>query len=330
MPICRDENRSRSVCWKVEASGLQLDWITEQPAVYALAIPVLGIAAEMVRAATRGDATAVTISETGQDTTGQDTTSNADQSSSADNTAGNSPEASQSVSAKPMPNRRAVMAAGIGLFGLLSIGGWSQDYFTSGMISDTAVSTPDAGYNYGPVYVAFGLAALLPILTATVGTAASLYQGGRRSLAALSTTRLRGALAGLILLAGAVAIGALRVIEPFELLERSTTSGIFSAVTAAGLAAGAAMIWHWSSRLLGSPAAEPLGRIAVGLTCVGGVMLAGADAISGVLGSQRSAPARRRDHQGLRRVGPRQRLGYRLRARFGLLRRITDPGWGSA
>ena len=240
---------------------LQLDWITEQPAVYAMAIPVLGIAAEMAGVAAR------------------------DNSESADDlVAGGNAEASRFAVTRHLPSRRAVMASAIGLFGLLSIGGWSQDYFTSGKASDTAIPASTADYSYGPVYVAFGLASLLPVFAAAVGTVDSLRQGGLRSLIALSTTRLQGALAGLTLLAGAVVVGALRVIEPLELLWRSTASGVFNAVAAAGLAAGAAMIWHCSSRMLGSSAVEPLGWAAVGLTLTGGVLLAGADAIAGFLG----------------------------------------------
>lgn len=210
----------------------QLDWITEQPAVYALAIPVLGIAAQVAEA----------------------------------------------VSGR-RPARPEVVAASVGLFGLLSVGGWSQDFFTAGPFG--------AGSDHRDelVYVVFGLAALLPVVAVAGGVADSLLRGGAKSLAGMGAFRMLGAAVGLLLLAGAAFAGALRVIEPFELLERSTNTGIFNAVVVAALAAAAAGLWHWSGDVLGSAASERAGRAAAGLLAVGGVLLAGPDVVSGFLGA---------------------------------------------
>ena len=248
-----------------EGGGIwfQLDWLTEQPAVYALAVPVLGIAAQTAGAV------------------------------------------SGSRSARP-----AVIAAAVGLFGLLSVGGWSQDFFDPADDAPAAAAEPARaeagaaaagagtadggaagdraagdGHRDELVYVAFGLGALLPVLAVAGGAADSLRQGGARSLAGLGSTRLLAAAASLMLLAGAAFSGALRVIEPFRLLERSTNTGIFNAVAAAGLAAGAAGLWHWSPQLFGAPAPEIAGRVATGLLAAGGVLLAGPDVVSGFLGA---------------------------------------------
>ncbi len=210
----------------------QLDWITEQPAVYALAIPVLGITAQMAEAV------------------------------------------SGRRSARP-----EVVAASVGLFGLLSIGGWSQDFFTAGPLG------AGSDHRYGLVYVVFGLAALLPVLAVAGGAAGSLLRGGAKSITGMGTFRMLGSAVGLLLLAGAAFAGALRVIEPFELLERSTNTGIFNAVVVATLAAAAAGLWHWSGDVLGSAASERAGRAGAGLLAVGGVLLAGPDVVSGFRGA---------------------------------------------
>ena len=216
------------------------------------------------------------------------------------------------------------MAVAVGLFGLLSIGGWTQDYFTA-MADQAAAVGADPGadqataaasaadYRHGPVYTAFGLAVLLPVLVAAAWVADSLRLGGLKSLVTgLGTTRLLGALAGLKFLAIAVIAGVLRVVvgvielaiglldlmgvdtesggfdaavESFELAGRSVDSGVFNAIAVAGLAAAAAGLWHWSPRLFGSPAAEPLGWAAVGLLSTGGALMVGSDVIAGFLGA---------------------------------------------
>lgn len=212
----------------------QLDWITEQPAIYVLAVPVLGIIAQMT------------------------------------NTVTGSPS-----------SRPPVITAAIGGLGLLSIGGWSQDFFTSGLPGS-------ADHRSEVVYVAFGLAAALPVLAVAGGVADSLKRGidGFAALSGLLSTRFLSAAVGLMLLGGAVFAGVLRVIEPFELLDRSTNTGIFNAVALAGLLAAIAALWHWSSTIFCRAAPELPGRISVALLLVGGVLLAGPDVVSGFLGAE--------------------------------------------
>ena len=211
-----------------ESPGIwrQLDWLFEQPAVYALAVPVLGIAAEVVGARLQ----------------------------------------------VPL-ERRGVMVSLVGLFGLLAVGGWSQDYFTA-----------PADHRDELLYVAAGLAAVLVVLAFFGGLAASARQGLSR-LEGLPAPALAGSALGMVLLAGAAAAGGLRVIEPFELLERSTTAGVFNAVAVAALIGAAAGAWHWAPEILGRPLGEGRGRLAGLALLAGGALLAGPDVLSGFLGA---------------------------------------------
>ncbi len=211
----------------------QLDWIVEQPAVYALAVPVLGIAAEMVESATNQKS-----------------------------------------------RRPEVIAIAIGLFGLLAIGGWSQDYFTGIAESD---------HRTGLVYVAFGLVAVLPVLAVLGGVADSLRRntGGLSGLLAPQTPAAVGAL---VVLLAAVAAGALRVVEPFDLLETSANSAVFNGVAVAALTAGIAGLWCWAPRVFCVNAPRAPGRAAALLLPLGAVLMVLAHTVAGIDGAG-DAPA---------------------------------------
>ena len=206
---------------------LQLDWLVEQPAVYAMAVPVLGVFFEAV-----GGAVGARSSR---------------------------PEAIHVV---------------IGLFGLLAVGGWSQDYFT----------VPQ-DLRDGFVYVLFGLAAVVPIVAAA-GGGAELVMRGHKTLDRLLDLRMLGAGAALKLLGAATLVGALRVIEPFDLLETSATWAVFHGVVAAGLIAGFAALVTWPDRLLSNPIATVVGRGAVGLLMLGGGLLVLADLVSAFIADE--------------------------------------------
>ena len=203
---------------------LQLDWLVEQPAVYAMAVPVLGIVFEAVGAA---------------------------------------------VGARSSRPEAILMV--VGLFGLLAVGGWSQDYFTA-----------PQDLRDGLVYVAFGLAAVLPIV-ATAGGAAELVLRGSKTPDRLLDTRMLGAGAALKLLGAAALVGALRVIEPFDLLETSATWAVFHGVVVASLIAGVVALRTWSHQLLLRPMKQKFGRGAVVLLFGGGGLLVVADLISGFI-----------------------------------------------
>lgn len=203
---------------------LQLDWLVEQPAVYLMAVPVLGIAIEVVGSA---------------------------------------------VGARS--SRPEAVTVIVGLFGLLAVGGWSQDYFTA-----------PQDLRDGLVYVAFGLAALV-VVAAMAGGATELVLRGAKTRDRLLGLRMLGAGAALKLLGAAAFVGALRVIEPFELLESPATWAVFHGVVVAGLIAGVAALHNWSSELLVCPLSEVVGRGAVMLLMVGGGLLVLSDLISGFI-----------------------------------------------
>ena len=144
---------------------LQIDWITEQPAIYALAIPALGVIATIIH-----HGTASTIQQ-------------------ARETSDNQPKAHKiRLSLSNMTNLldaniHTILCAAIATFGLMSIGGWVQDFFdqqslvgqiasneaitydeTADNVSTDNVSTGmSSDLRYGLVPVIFGLSALLPV-----------------------------------------------------------------------------------------------------------------------------------------------------------------------
>ena len=203
---------------------LQLDWLVEQPAVYLMAVPVLGIAIEAVGAAVGARSS--------------------------------------------LPEAVTVI---VGLFGLLAVGGWSQDYFTA-----------PQDLRDGLVYVAFGLAAVLPVV-ALAGGAAELVLRGTKTPDRLFDTRMLGAGAALKLLGAAALVGALRVIEPLDLLETTATWAVFHGVVVAGLIAGVAALVNWPHQLLFCPISQVLGRGSVVLLLGGGALLVVTDLISGFI-----------------------------------------------
>ncbi len=202
---------------------LQLDWLVEQPAVYAMAVPVLGIIFQAVGASVG------------------------------------------SRSSRP----EAILIV-IGLFGLLAVGGWSQDYFTA-----------PQDLRDGLVYVAFGLAAVVPVV-ATAGGVGELVMRGSKTRDRLLDARMLGAGAALKLLGAAALVGALRVIEPLDLLETSVTWSVFHGVVVAGLIAAVAALGTWPQLLFG-PVQQKLARPAIMLLFGGGGLLVLADLISGFI-----------------------------------------------
>ncbi len=217
---------------------LQLDWLVEQPAVFAMAVPVLGIVGEIVSAATKN----------------------------------------------PL-SRYTVVLTLVGLFGLLAIGGWSQDYFT----------TP-GDHRYRLVYVAAGIATALVVL-AFYGAVADTLRRGFHNLIGVPSAALTGSVVALVLLGVGVGAGALRVISltrddtrwdemtTFGLLERSTGIGVFNAVVVAALAGAAAGVWHWAPEILGRPLGENDGRRVAVVVLTAGLTLAGPDAVAGFFGA---------------------------------------------
>ena len=162
----------------------------------------------------------------------------------------------------------SVMLGLTALFGLFSIGAWSQPFFHDGTEQF--------------VFISFGLIVVIPVLGSLAGAAATLAGGeGIR----ISDTHLIAALgAALVLLAGAVS-GALRVIQPFHLIERSTTTGVFNLVMLAAITAGVAGLWFWSSKITGHSISPTIGKLAVLDLILGALVLGITDVVSGFMES---------------------------------------------
>ncbi len=200
---------------------LQLDWLFEQPAVYLMAVPVLGIATQAV---------------------------------------------SEVLSTRL--DRTEMIAVIIVPFGLLAVGGWSQDYFTA-----------PQDLRDGLIYVVFGLAAIVPVAALIGGLGQQVMQNPKVSEQLLDA-RMIGAASALMLLAAATMTGALRVIEPLDLLESSATWAVFHGVVTASLIAGFVALFHWSKDLFGASVSKQASAASVVLIGVGGGLLVLSDLLS--------------------------------------------------
>ncbi|HSL56838.1 MAG TPA: cbb3-type cytochrome c oxidase subunit I [Acidimicrobiales bacterium] len=155
--------------------------------------------------------------------------------------------------------------AGIGLFGVLSIGAWAQTAFAPDLVTE-------------PLFVAMGVAAIVPVLM-MVALGADTLRAGRPRLGA---PLLLGLATWLMLLA-ATAAGALHVIEPLELVGTSFgTAQMQLTITAAllGLLAG---LWFWAPKVNGTLLPEGAGLALAGLGLLGGLLAGVALAVAGVL-----------------------------------------------
>lgn len=157
----------------------------------------------------------------------------------------------------------------IGGFGLLAVGGWSQPYF--------ADTTDDF------VFVAFGLAILLPVLGSLGGAAATLRAGGVP--AALPPAHLLGAMGGGLLLLAAAASGALRVVEPFGLNGTAVHTGTLNLVVFAAVTAAVGGIWFWGPQIACNVLPARRGLMVAASLILGTLLLGSADVAAGLLGA---------------------------------------------
>ena len=194
-----------------DAMYAQLAWVLDQPQIYAIAIPALGIIGSIVP-----------------------------------------------VAAGTRQIAHWIMVTAIGLFGLLSIGGWSQPYFAN---------TTDEF-----LYIAFGLAIVLPVFAVVGGAAATLAAGD--APVGLPATHLLGALGAGLLLLAAVVSGALKAIEPFDLAGTSAHGGLMNLVALAAITAALAGLWFWAPKIGGGFMPSGLGRLLI-LDLVAGALLLG-------------------------------------------------------
>ncbi|MCU0271718.1 MAG: cbb3-type cytochrome c oxidase subunit I [Acidimicrobiales bacterium] len=173
------------------------------------------------------------------------------------------------TSAKVRQKNRGTVLAAIGAFGILSFGAYAQS------IGD-GISAP-----INAVYVAMGVAAVLPVLALLGGMADTLRRGAAN--VGLPSAPLIGAILTLLLLLGATIIGALRVIDPLELIGTSADGGHFAAVLLTGLVGGTVGLQHWGVKLTGRPWGQGLGRLSVLVLTLGVLLTAVPDVVSGFL-----------------------------------------------
>jgi heme/copper-type cytochrome/quinol oxidase subunit 1 len=170
------------------------------------------------------------------------------------------------VSAGVRNAQHSLMMGLIGAFGLLAIGGWSQPFFQSDLTATVA-------YDEKFVFIAFGIAAVLPVL-GFIGATADTLVRGRSNIVGLPPGHLMLALGGGILLLAGTAAGVARVVEPLELGGRITVSGVMNLVLFGAIASSIAGIFFWSTKIGGHNLSMMLGRL-VALNLVGGALLLG-------------------------------------------------------
>jgi len=197
----------------------QLAWLFEQPQIYSIAIPALGVFGSVVPVVAKG----------------------------------------RQVS-------HPAMMALLGLAGVLSVGGWSQPIL-------------DGDHRDLLVYVAFGLAAVLPALAYLGGNAATLKAG--EAPVGVPPMHLVGALGAGLLFLAATAAGAARVVDPFDLIGTTADTGVMNLALAAALLGGVTGLFFWSPVVWGR--LLPSGSMTlVALLLLGGGLLVGlSDVVAG-------------------------------------------------
>lgn len=169
------------------------------------------------------------------------------------------------VAARVRQRRHEVAIFGLAFFGLFTFGAFAQ--------------RADIQDNF--VYPALGLAVLVPVLLILGGWGDSLRLGRPTAKGPVGALLL-AAVGALMVFAGVVG-GALRVIDPFDLLGTSATDGVMHLVLFGAVASALGGAVYWSSKLTGRAFPEPIARTAA-LPFLGGIALLGiADIISGFL-----------------------------------------------
>lgn len=160
----------------------------------------------------------------------------------------------------------AAMVSLIGLAGAFAIGGWSQPVF-----SDQRAEV---------VYVAFGLIAVVPVLASLGGNAATLAKGGVP--AGLPPAQLAGALGAGLLLLLATIFGALRVIDPLDLVGTAADDAVLHLTVFACITAVVAGLWFWAPKIDGRLLPNVTGLAIVGDFLLGAVLLGVAGLLAGL------------------------------------------------
>jgi len=165
------------------------------------------------------------------------------------------------VSGRKLRRRGASMVI-IGLLGVVGLGAWAQ--------------VPSSFDDF--LYVAIGLAAIVPPL-ALLGLLADSLRNGRPAPRAALLLAMGSVL---LLLAGA-AVGALSVIDGLDL--RGTVweaAQVHLVLTGAAWLGALAAIWWWAPKLYGVVLSEAAGALAFVTTFVGTLVLAAPDLVNGM------------------------------------------------
>ncbi len=158
--------------------------------------------------------------------------------------------------------RHGSLVVVIGLMGVLGVGAWAQ--------------VPETFDDL--LYVAIGLAAVLPVL-ALVGLLGETLRGGRPELRAPLLLAM-GAVVHLLL--GALA-GATLVIEPLELEGTVWEAAQVHYTLYGGALLGAfAALWYWAPKIWGNHLGEAAGKAVFALTFFGAILLAAPDLVNGL------------------------------------------------
>ena len=153
----------------------------------------------------------------------------------------------------------------IGLAGLLAVGGWSQPAF--------------GDHRDEFLFVAFGLVFVVPVLATLALSGLSLLQG--EAPVGIPPAHLLGALgSGLLLLLAGVA-GALRVIDPLDLIGTTADTAVLNLTLFAAVTAGVAGLWFWAPKIGGRQLSPSLGSLALTALIGSGVLLGVAHMVAG-------------------------------------------------
>ena len=128
-------------------------------------------------------------------------------------------------------------------------------------------------------FVAFGLIAVVPVLASLGGNTATLLKGGVP--VGLPPAHMLGSLgAGLLLLLATLA-GALRVIDPFDLIGTAADGAVMNLTVFAAITGAVAGMWFWSPKIGGHLLPSGMGSLAMIDLIGAGVLLGVAGMVTG-------------------------------------------------
>lgn len=207
-------------------------WVFDQPQIYAVAIPALGIAGDVIATFARA----------------RD------------------------------EFRRSISMAFVGLFAALSVGIFTATTYSN--FGGTVAVTPFDN----PVIIFMSILIVLPVL-GMLGQAADSLRRGKSAGGPEKATPLPGAIVALLLLAGAVLLGAFEPIKRFDLAKTLYPDAVIQLVIGATIAAASAALFHWSSKIVGSQSFRLTGMVAALLALFGSLAIAVADVLASITGS---------------------------------------------